>query len=132
MTEGVWSSGMIPASGAGGPEFDSPNSPESSFFLLFCFLFFCFLTPVSAVFSSLINPHRKKLFCYFVIFVHNKSRAFFVLVSRWFSLIDDHVFRFSEFFSFSPFLCFFLFSFFFFFSFFLFFFFSFFFFLSSI
>ena len=29
--KGVWSSGMIPASGAGGRGFDSPNSPESSF-----------------------------------------------------------------------------------------------------
>ena len=50
MTEGVWSSGMIPASGAGGPEFDSPNSPESSFFFFFLLLlltlfscFYCFL-----------------------------------------------------------------------------------------
>ena len=33
MTKGDWSSGMIPASGAGGPEFDSPVSPS------FCLLF---------------------------------------------------------------------------------------------
>ncbi len=50
---GIWSSGMIPASGAGGPEFNSRNTPE-----LFCR---SFCSGAAAQRPRLLkNPHKNR------------------------------------------------------------------------
>ena len=58
-TEGIWSSGMIPALGAGGPEFNSRNTPPifSIFASSLPIIFYIFaMLPVLCIFSSCFLP----------------------------------------------------------------------------